>query len=424
MKISTKRRFLVGGVGVLVVTPFIISGFRRTTLLPSVETYEVRLKGDPTVVPSGKIDVVREPITFEPLVLPSGDIRSWTLNAALSNDNKWLIVSYCFNDDDRSQICYAPLDSSGLPDTFMELESFGPKTVVRELGCSSLTKRGDGRFSYCLKKLEDGVDACSESLYYISLRQSGKKLTYSSESVLLTRREFRQKIWTNSGAGWRNHFWLEGQNAFISVQPGMQGISSLIRTDCGNVDGDKFRSLRPLVEGPVGNRSMNRVIASNLILNGKTVNFLEAPVHLRDKNEKWDPFTDSYRSVSGLIVSLDMEGMTKSEEPFPVPSYSGTMRKTLITKTHCLFSSVPSSQFFLSAALGTPQDYTRLNFSEEGTQLPDSGINFLYDPLLILPSGKHLLCACDVGRSFVDKARKQGLPLSTLGIVELPFKIG
>jgi hypothetical protein len=78
----------------------------------------------------------------------------------------------------------------------------------------------------------------------------------------------------------------------------------------------------------------------------------------------------------------------------------------------------------LTAILEAPQDYTQVRFLIDEIKLPESGINYVFDPLLILPSGKHLLCARNVGRSYVEKAKELGLPLSTLGIIELPFEIG
>jgi hypothetical protein len=135
----------------------------------------------------------------------------------------------------------------------------------------------------------------------------------------------------------------------------------------------------------------------------------------------WDPFVDPYRTSAGFFVSLNQDGTTHSEEAFPVPSYN---RKILLTKTHCFFGSVPSVQFFLTAKLETPQDYFELAFSRDEIILPGSGINYIFDPLLILPSGRHLLCTKDVWRSFVGAARRRGLSLSTLGVVELPFRVG
>jgi len=417
----TKRRLILGtAVIALAISPFIIRNLRKTTQLPTSTTFTI--SKDPSVVPSGKIDVVNDYITFVPLTLPQDNVHSGTLNSVLSNDNKWLLVSYCFGEDCQSQICYVPLDKFGLLETFVELKNFGTQSVVAELGCSSLSNQQNGRFSYRWRRLEDGVDACSESLECISLRHEGKKIECSSEPVLLDKIEFQMKQWGPFGVGGPNHCWLDGQNAFVSVRRDMQN-ASLTKTDCGNVDGDRFHSLRPLLQGPVGQRSISRCITSNFLLDGKTVKFLEAPSRSMDTTGQWNPAVDPYRSdPDGLLVSLNLDGTIKSEEAFPVPSHN---RKVLITNTHLFVTSTDSSgQFFLTAALKTPQEYFELRFSKDEIQLPDSGINYIYTPLAILPSGKHLLCARDVGRSYVDKARELKLPLSTLGIIELPFKIG
>jgi len=400
MKAITRRALLGGAVGVLAVSPFIIRNFRRTTQLSTSAT---------------------SPISFEPLSLPNGGILQGTLNAVLSNDNKWLLVSYCFGNDCQAHVCYVPLDQSGLPDTFVELKNFGSQSVVTELGCSSLPNQQNGWFSYNLRRLEDGVNACSASLECISLRHREKQIELSSDSVLLEKITFQMQKWVPTGVSGRNHFWLDGQDAFISVH-GMQD-ASLTKIDCGNVDGNRFHKLRPLLQGPVGQRTISRRISSNFLLDGKTIKFLEAPARSTDltKNQ-WNADVDSYRSdPEGISVSLNLDGTIELEKPFPVPSF---FRKTLITQTHCFFPSVPSGQFFLTASLEKPQDYFELRFSKDEIQLPDSGINYVFDPLLILPSGRHLLCVRDVGISFVGKAKELGLPLSTLGIVELPFKIG
>jgi hypothetical protein len=364
--------------------------------------------------------VVRDPVTFVPLVLPKRGIQVSALNAVLSSDSKWLLVSYCFGEDWRAQICYAPLAKTGLPETFVELENFDSRSAITELGCSSFADSANGRLSYQLRRLEDGAEVCSESLMCVSLRHSGKNLKPSSEPILLEKIEFQMKNWGLFGVGDRNHFWLEGQNAFISVR-GLQ-TSSLVKTNAGiNVDGDRFRELRPLLQGPVGNRSVSRRICSNFC-DGTTMNFLESPIRIEEMAPSaWDSAIDSYRTNPGLLVSLKSDGTLKSEEPFPVPAF---FRKALITKTHCFFRSAPSGQFFLTAALGMPQDYVQLGFLKDELQLPDSGINFVFEPLLVLPSSRHLLCVRDVGTDFIDKAQKLGIPLSTLGIIELPFKIG
>ena len=66
-----------------------VRSFRKTDSLPWTKTYEVEI--DPAVVPSGKIDVYREKLVFKPLALPENAIQQWTLNAAVSNDNKFLL---------------------------------------------------------------------------------------------------------------------------------------------------------------------------------------------------------------------------------------------------------------------------------------------------------------------------------------------
>ena len=409
----TRRALLGGVVGALAVSPFIIKHFRKTTPLPEgyVDTFPRAI--DPSIVPSGKVDVVYDPVTFVPLTLPSEGIISWTQNAVLSNDNKWLLVSHCFGDDCQSQICYAPLDKSGLPETFVKLKDFGPKSVVTGLGCSSLDNRTGGRLSCRLQKFEeqkpdDGGITFSLSLVCADLQTKGKTLEHSSESVVLRKDEFPAKSWGPLPVGQYNHRWLEGQNAFLAVL-GFNTRQDLYRVDCEDNDKDnRLQVLRPLKNG-----DLHRDIGSNLFLDDKTITFLEAPMRLRGKDEKWNGAIDSYRTdPDGLLVSLNLDGTTNSEKSFPVPLYS-YLRKTLITKTHCFFRSIPSGQFFVIASFEKPQDYIKLGFALDEIQLPDSGINYIFEPLLILPSGRHLLCARDVGNVFVKKAQELGLPLST-----------
>jgi len=414
MSILTKRRIILGSaVSALAIAPFVIRNCRKTTQLPMASTASSRPK-DPLVVPSGKVDVIRDSVTFEPLVLPDDNIRSWTLNATLSNDNKWLFVSYCFNKDCQAKISYASLDNAGLPGTFIELNKFESQSVIMGFGCSSFTDQGRGQFSYYIGISEEGVNAYSNSFVYAPILHSGSEIVYASDLVTLAKIEYRTESWMPLVLYRKNHCWLDGQNAFISVQG-----SFLTRTDCGDAGDNRFHNLRSLR----GVRDTERrSINSNLFLDGSTIGFLEAPARERDKSEKWDGAIDSYRTdPDGLRVSLNTDGTTRFEEPFPVPSFN---RNTLLTKTHCFFGSVPSIQFFLAASLEKPQDYVHFRFSRDEIQLPDSGINYVFDPLLILPSGKHVLCARNVGTSFVSKAQELRLPLSTLGIIELPFKIG
>lgn len=133
--------------------------------------------------------------------------------------------------------------------------------------------------------------------------------------------------------------------------------------------------------------------------------------------KKWDSSRDSYRSVSGNLVSLNADGIIESQKPFAVPSHS---RKTIMTRTHCLFPSIPSCQFFLFASLSEPQKLYKVTFPLDDIVLPDSGINYVFNPLLILPTGKHLLCVRNVGLDFEEDAQRLGLSLCELGIIELP----
>jgi len=413
-KVTTRRLFLGGAVIALAISPFIIRNLRKTTELPQTGTFEVKV--DPSVVPSGKIKVFWDFITFQPLTLPGGEIRSGTLNASLSNDNKWLFVSYSFSEDHQSQICYAPLDKSGLPETFVELDNFGSQSFVLGMGCSSFNS-GSSRFSYRWRKYEKDTGINKGSLFCVSLRQQGQKLEYVPDStLLLSKDECPAESVYLPGAVIANHCWLEGKNAFVSQN--LTGMS-LLRANCESVvSGERISFLRQLFKGVNNNiPEGRRVIPSNLFLEEGTIKFFESPVSIRP--DKWDRDLDPYRTEPGLLVSLDSEGAIKSEEVFPVPS---CLRKTLLTRTHYLFHGSLSPQFFFTAALETPQEYSMLRFSQD--DLEDSGIAYIFDILAILPSGRHLLCARDVGRSYVDKAKELGLPLSTLGIIELPFNVG
>jgi hypothetical protein len=43
----------------------------------------------------------------------------------------------------------------------------------------------------------------------------------------------------------------------------------------------------------------------------------------------------------------------------------------------------------------------------------------------LLPDGQqHILCTCQAGDSYFDRAKDLGIPLCELGIATLPFKIG
>ena len=379
---------------------------------------------DPSVIPSGKVDVVNNYITFNALPLPKDDIRSGALNATLSGDNTTLIVSYRFDVSDQSQICCAPLDKFGLPETFVKLKDFGTKSAIYGLGCSS-TKSGHGYISYGLRKARIGTNSCINSLYCVPFRQKGKDIDCSSESVLLAEEIEQHSLWESFRIC--NHCWLDNQKGFVFERRKDESDEfELTQVNVEDFSKAQFRHMRitgrreKLFEDDklVAVKVLGNVVRSNLLLQNGTVNFLEAPMGV--VNQKIGDIIDSYRTIPGLLVSLDIEGNVKSEERFPVISH---YRKTLITKTHCFFPSIGGG-FFLTAALETPQDYFELRFSKDELQLPDSGICYVFDPLLILPSGRHLLCARDVGRSFVDKAQKLGLPLSTLGIIELPFKVG
>ena len=413
MKISTKKRLLLGGaVSALAVAPFIIRNFRKTTQLPEGHVATFPATRDPSIVPSGKVDVVNDYITFEPLTLPSDDVHSWTLNAALSNDNKWLFVSYCSGSDCQAKICYAPLDRSGLPESFVELEKFGSQSAVVGMGCSSLSSRGSSQLSYRLRK--HGVDVCKDSISCVSLRQRGVRLEQLPDPVLLSESEFSAKELVLFGIGKSNHCWLNERNAFVF--PNMSGVL-LLMANCEKSSNERISTLRKLFNETDGEAKDHRVITSNLHIEYNTIKFLEAPRTIGGQG-KLDPLVDPYRTDTGLLVSIGLDGIAKSEKMFPVPSRN---RKTLITNTHVLFHSY---EFFLTAALETPQEYFEFRFWRGDVVPPDTGINYIFVPLLILQSGRHLLCARDVGASFVGQARKLGFPLSTLGIIELPFKVG
>ena len=410
----TRRALLGGAVGALAVSPFIIKHFRKTMPLPYTATYEI--ERDTSVVPSGKVDVFNDFITFRPLTLPGGDIRSWTLNASLSGDNKWLFVSYCFGEDYRSHICCAPLDKFGLPETFIELKNFDSQSVIVGLGCSSLTNRGNSHFSYHWLEYKADMGISIISMSCVSLRQNGKKLEFFPDSVLLSKVERPAKKLEEVGAvGLRNHCWIGQQDIFFFAP----ARTLLVRANGKPAQDGGFTNLHHLLQEGMSNMEP-RSINSNLFLDGEVVKFLSAPVRPQN-TDKWDRVLDPYRTdPDGLLFSFNFDGTIKSRETFPVPLFS---RKTLITKTHCLFPD-RGHQRFLTASLEKPQDYIQLGFAMDEVQMPDSGINYVYDPLAILSSGRHLLCARDVGRSYVDKAKKLGLPLSTLEIVELPFKVG
>jgi len=424
-KVTTRRLFLGGAVTALAISPFIIRNFRRTTQLPTSTTFPI--SKDPSVVPSGKIDVVDDFVSFKPLTLPRDDVRSLSLNATLSEDNKWIIVSYCFNENYQSQICYAPVNEAGLPDKFVELQSFDPKSVITGLGCSS-SRNDTGRISYCLRNAENSNDTtCNESLFCVLFRQDGgRTIKYSTEPILLLQESLWPGAWCALGSNARRyHCWLNA-TAFVAVH-GTYDVA-LVRVDTNNVSDTRFHSIRSLAryEKIVENgklvalKASGNEVSSSLFSDGKALKFLETPLDVSPLPSTWDPMTDPFRTVSGSLFLLDGEGAIKSEEPFPVPAFR---RKTLITKTHCLFPST-GGQFFVTAMLETPHDYTQVRFSKDEIKRPDSGIQYIFDPLVILPSGRHLLCARYVGRSYVDKAKEQRLPFSTLGVIELPFKVG
>jgi len=416
MKTSTKRRLLVGGaVATLAISPFIIRNFRKSTQLPTgpVSTFPVSV--DLSVVPSGKVNVVNEYITFEPLTIPADEVQPWTLNAAFSNDNKCLFVSYCSGNDFQAEVCYAPLDKSGLPQSFVVLEKFGSPSVVVGMGCSSLSNRGSRQLSYRLREHVKSANVCKDSISCVSFHQRGTRLEQLPDPVLLSESEFTAERLALSGISKSNHCWLDERNTFVF--PNMSGTLLLMANCEKNVSEERISTLRKFFNEADGKATDHRVIISNMHIADNTIKFLEAP-RTMVRQDKFDMFTDPYRTETGLLVSIGFDGGVKSEEAFPVPSRN---RKTLITNAYCLFDS---SEFFLTAALETPQEYFVFRFWGGDVVPPDTGINYVFAPLLILPSGRHLLCAREVGASYVDRAKKLGIRLSTLGIIELPFKIG
>ena len=426
MKTSTKRRLAIGSaITALVAAPFLLRNFRKTTQLPEGPVGTFPALRDPSVVPSGKVDVVNDFITFEPLTLPESNIRSWTLNAVLSNDSKWILVSYRSRANDQSQICYAPLDKFGLPKTFADLKQFGLKTAIYGLGCSSVNS-GRGHFSYGLRKVETDANFPTNSLYRVPFQQKGKAIECSSEPVVLDVGTEDQLPWESFRTC--NHCWMDSQKEFfLEHYEETTGEYSLVKASVENAAKGIFAHMRNTMQQEkiyengklVAIKVQGNTIVSNLLLQNQAINFLEAPIQIRGR-DRLDPAVDPYRTSSGLMVSMDLDGRINSEKPFPVPSWN---RTTLMTRTHCFFPST-GGQFFLTAALENPQDYFELRFSKGEIELPGSGINYVFDPLLILPSGRHLLCARDVGRSYIDKAKEIGIPLSELGIIELPFRVG
>ena len=311
-----------------------------------------------------------------------------------------------------------------MPESFDKLITFDPHSAILGMGCSSFNEDGSAQLSYHLSKFNQEKESTHLALFCKVLQNKETTLEYSSTSVLLTESEIRMKDFMEhlNTIGNMNHCHLSGQPTFFYSN--ISG-SLLCKADYQKEDNDNISILHQFASKEMKPGEYRR-LNSNLFYDGKTVKYLEAPVHEQEMDQKyyykkWDSSRDSYRSSAGNLVSLNADGNIESQKPFAVPSHS---RKSILTNTHCLFPSIPSCQFFLFASLNEPQKLYKLTFPLDDIVLPDSGINYVFKPLLILPTGKHLLCARNVGIGFEEDAKRLGLSLSEIGMVELPEKVG
>jgi len=429
VKRNVKRRVILGAAfAALVAGPFVVRSLRKPEILEWRIPSEMSSSGS----------VLMAEASFSPLVLPnSNDINHNSIAACLSTDKDVILVSYSYGNDSKSRLVCGSLSRRGVIGNFETLLNIErPLSVIASIGCSGVK---NGRVSFVLRQGDpegDERSLCRELFCFAHLKMSHSGVFSLPEDEIDVAPSgqsiFKRAIF--SRMDFDPHCWAGGASSLFFG--GQQGIERFCPAEI------EFRAAytrKVIFAFAKSGESLNRVpdpqvICSNIGENGDTtLNFVIAPLsainsfHSQEQIEHFGKNADRGSIDLGLFTGdgnktvIDLEGNVLSQIPFPTLPFN---QQAKLTRTHWCFVHSFTGKSLFSAPLNDPNNYTTFIFPDDQISIPEKEIGLTYKIHAVLPDGQSLLCSRNVGTAFVERAKREGIPLSELGIAKLSRSIG
>ena len=434
--IYSRRLFACIVIAILVAMPFVARFFRKSKqyaesagpAIVSISPNEVP-KG---VTPSGRMSISE--VVFQPLALPNKNLQWDSIVATVSADSELLFVAYSYDTDWKAKLCYADIRSDFFKPPFQELYDSPSQTKYTSLGCSKRMDKASYTLSFAVLGTEPAKnesEICPEALYRTTLKRVEQKIVFDDAQdhrfIRLMNApngpQITKKLFDTTSRGINTfHLWLANDDKLFFG--GAWGINAYDSTSELNT---KTQLASPLLYKFTESKDnqpgeIQKFLTSNIYEDSQgNLNFIEKKFPDGPIKQPSDVRAIPFNVGDGHLVTIDRAGKVIRKRDFPAIHHPD--QRVLLTSTHWCFMDVQANQGIIIAPLDNPKEYILCRFPED--QLRDEGSQFYYfiRILALLPDGRHVLCSRNVLPRHRKEAIAKHLPLSELGIVELPFSL-